>query len=67
MTYGIGTWEEILRTEGLVTKAARQAAARTATSIFCKGISWSPALSATVGIGGGLLYFFAMYLKGLQQ
>jgi hypothetical protein len=24
-------------------------------------------LSATIGIGGGLLYFFAMFLKDLQQ
>jgi F0F1-type ATP synthase membrane subunit c/vacuolar-type H+-ATPase subunit K len=66
MTYGIRTWEEILRTEGLATQAARQAAAEQQQAFFAK-VFLGSALFATVGIGGGLLYFFAMYLKGLQQ
>jgi hypothetical protein len=65
MTYGIGTWEEILRTEGQLRKQ-QQAAAEQQQAFFAK-VFLGAALFAIVGIGGGLLYFFAMYLKGLQQ
>jgi F0F1-type ATP synthase membrane subunit c/vacuolar-type H+-ATPase subunit K len=65
MTYGISTWEEILRTEGQLRKQ-QQAAAEQQQAFFAK-VFLGSALSATVGIGGGLLYFFAMYLKDLQQ
>jgi hypothetical protein len=65
MTYGISTWEEILRTEGQLRKQ-QQAAAEQQQAFFAK-VFLGSALFATIGIGGGLLYFFAMYLKGLQQ
>jgi F0F1-type ATP synthase membrane subunit c/vacuolar-type H+-ATPase subunit K len=65
MTYGVGTWEEILRTEGQMRKQ-RQAAIEQQQAFFSK-VFLGSVLFATVGIGGGLLYFFAMYLKDLQQ
>jgi hypothetical protein len=65
MTYGIGTWEEILRTEGLLRKQ-RQAAIEQQQAFFAK-VFLGASLFAIVSIGGALLYFFAMYLKGLQQ
>jgi hypothetical protein len=61
---GSGTWEEILRTEGQLRKQ-RQAAVEQQQAFFAKVFLGCNALFATVGIGGGLLYFFAMYLKGL--
>ena len=65
MTYGMGTWEEILRTEGQLRKQ-RQAAVEQQQAFFAK-VFLGATLFATVGIGGGLLYFFAMFLKDLQQ
>ena len=65
MTYGIGTWEEILRIEGQLRKQ-RQAAIAAQRAFFVK-VFIGATLFATVGIGGGLLYFFAMFLRGLQQ
>jgi len=65
MTYGIGTWEEILRTEGQLRKQ-QQAAAEQQQAFFAK-VFLGSTLFATVGIGGGLLYFFALFLKDLQQ
>jgi hypothetical protein len=62
---GSGTWEEILRTEGQLRKQ-QQAAAEQQQAFFAK-VFLGATLAATVGIGGGLLYFFAMYLKDLQQ
>ena len=65
MTYGVATWEEILRTEGLLRKQ-RQAAIEQQQAFFAK-VFLGAAFFAIFGIGGGLLYFFAMYLKDLQQ
>ena len=65
MTYGVGTWEEILRTEGQLRKQ-RQAVIAEQQAFFAK-VFLGATLFATVGIGGGLLYFFAMFLKDLQQ
>lgn len=65
MAYGIGTWEEILRTEGQMRKQ-RQAAIKQQQAFFAK-VFLGAGLFVILGAGGGLLYFFAMYLKGLQQ
>ena len=65
MTYGVATWEEILRTEGLLRKQ-RQAAIEQQQAFFAK-VFLGAAFFAIFGIGGGLLYFFAIYLKDLQQ
>lgn len=65
MTYGLNTWEEILRTEGQMRKQ-RQAAIEQQQAFFAN-VFLGAALFVVLGVGGGLLYFFAMYLKGLQQ
>jgi len=65
MAYGIGTWEEILRTEGQMRKQ-QQAAIEQQQAFFAK-VFLGASLFVILGVGGGLLYFFAMYLKGLQQ
>ena len=65
MTYGLNTWEEILRTEGHLRKQ-RQAAIEQQQAFFAK-VFLGAALFVIFGVGGGLLYFFALYLKDLQQ
>jgi peptidoglycan LD-endopeptidase CwlK len=62
MTYGIGTWEEILRTEGLLRKQ-RQAAMEQQQAFFAK-VFLGASLFVTVGIGGGLAVLFCNVSEG---
>ena len=65
MTYGVKTWEEILRTEGQMRRQ-RQAAIEEQQAFLSK-VFLGAGLFVIFGVGGGLLYFFAMFLKDLQQ
>lgn len=65
MTYGIGAWEEILRTEGQLRKQRQAAIA--AQHAFLVKVFLGVSLFVILITGGGLLYFFTLFLKGLQQ
>jgi hypothetical protein len=64
MKYGPSTWDEILRTEGRMRRQ-RQAAIK-AQQDMVRNVVIGATLFATLGIGAGMLYYFAVYLKGLE-
>jgi hypothetical protein len=65
MSYGLETWDEILRTEGRLRKQRQAAIAQ--QQAFVAKVALGAGLIIVFGIGGVLLYFFTMYLKDLQQ
>lgn len=64
MRYGPNTWDEILRVEGNLRRQ-RQAALK-AQQDMVRNVVIGATLFATLGIGAGLLYYFTVYLKGLE-
>lgn len=62
--YGPSTWDEILRVEGSMRKQ-RQAALKAQREMI-RNVVIGASLFIAFGLGSGLLYFFAVYLKGLQ-
>lgn len=64
MKYGPSTWDEILRTEGRMRRQ-RQAAIK-AQQEMVRNVIIGAALFSTMGIGAGLLYYFAIYLRSMQ-
>jgi hypothetical protein len=64
MKYGPATWDEILRVEGNLRRQ-RQAALQ-ARQEQLRNLVIGAILFVVLPIGFGLLYFFAVYLKGLD-
>jgi hypothetical protein len=64
MKYGPATWDEILRVEGNLRRQ-RQAALQ-ARQEQLRNLVIGTILFVVLPIGFGLLYFFAVYLKGLD-
>ena len=64
MRYGPNTWDEILRVEGNMRRQ-RQAALK-AKQDMVRNVVVGAALFSTLGVGAGLLYYFAVFLRSMD-